>query len=189
RVVIGQLVAALALAEAEKIVREREILARQPAARRALWYQQEAHRRAGRLGAVGWALSGIGIALLPWLMYLGLLYDPVVGLLGLITILVGTVIEVLLAWRLARGYCPDYALLWSLRKVATQAGELLRLKASGKALWFAAAGAVALVILTIMLAPAVPILVMAAHLMWVGQRERAWAQTHARAQQEALGKP
>ncbi|MGH3913836.1 MAG: hypothetical protein ACRDTC_10570, partial [Pseudonocardiaceae bacterium] len=151
--------------------------------------QQEEHRRAGRLGAVGWALAGIGIAVLPWLLYLGLLNDPLVGMLGLVTILVGTGIEVLLAWRLARNYSPDYALLWSLRKVAAQAGELLRLKASGKALWFAAAGAVTLVILTIMLAPAVPILVMAAHLVGVGQRERAWAQVHARGQREALGKP
>ncbi|MGQ0776999.1 MAG: serine/threonine-protein kinase [Pseudonocardiales bacterium] len=189
RVVIGQLVSSLALAEAEQIIREREIAARQPAARRALWYQQEAQRRAGRMGAVGWALAGMGITLVPWLIYLGILDNPVVSMLGVLTILVGTGAEVLLAWQLARSYCPEYALFWNLRKVATQAGELLTLKASGWALWFTAAGIVTLVILTMFLAPAVPLTVLAAHLVWVWRRERAWTQTHARGQREALSKP
>lgn len=189
RVVIGQLVSSLALAEAEQIIREREITARQPAARRALWHQQEAQRRAGRLNAVGWALAGIGIPLLPWLIYLELLGSPVVGVLGLLTVLAGTAAEVLLAWRLARSYSPEYALFWSLRKVATHAGELLTLKASGRALWFAAAGVALFVILTIVFPPAVPPAVLAPHLVWVWRRDRAWAQVHARGQRAALGQP
>ncbi len=188
RVVLGQLVCSVALAEAEQVVRERDTAARQPAARRAQWYQQERHRLAGRDGAIGWALAGIAILLVPWLIYLALVADRTVGALGLLTAFVATGAEVFLAWRLGRRYCPDYALLWQLRKVAVRAGDILQLKAPGQKLWFAAAGVVTLVILTIAVPPAVPVAVLAAHLGWVWHRKRAWTEVHAREEREALGK-
>ncbi|MFN2495710.1 MAG: hypothetical protein ABR608_07365, partial [Pseudonocardiaceae bacterium] len=187
RVVLGQLISALAVAEAEQILRDREAAARQPATRRAQWYQQERHRIAGRHAAVGWALAGVAIPLLPWLIYLGILGDPRVGLLGLLTILVATAAEVLLAWRLGRSYSPEYALLWRLRKLVGRAGALLQLQASGKALWFAAAGVTTLVILTMTSPPVVPLAVLAAHLVWVQRRDRAWRQAHTRQEKEVMG--
>ncbi|MGH3796890.1 MAG: protein kinase domain-containing protein [Pseudonocardiaceae bacterium] len=186
RVVVGQLISAVAVAEAEQTVREREVTARQPATRRAQWYQQERHRIAGRTEAIGWALGGIAILLIPWLIYLAIVPSPTAGLLGLLTILVATAAEVLLAWRLGRSYSPDHALLWQLRTVLLRAGAILQLKASGKALWFAAAGGTALVILSSTAPLAVPLTVMGAHLVWVGRRWQAWTRVHARAEREAL---
>ncbi|MGH3910536.1 MAG: protein kinase domain-containing protein [Pseudonocardiaceae bacterium] len=188
RVVLGQLVSSLALAEAERAVRDREVAARQPAARRAQWYQQERHRLAGRDGAIGWALGGIAILLVPWLIYLAMVASTTVRALGLATALIAAVAEVALAWRLGRRYSPDFALLWSLRRVAERGGAILQLQASGRALWFAAAGAVTLVILTITFPPAVPLAVTAAHLAWVGRRLQVWSEIHAREEREALEK-
>jgi serine/threonine protein kinase len=188
RVVIGQLISSVALAEAEKMVREREVTAREPAARRAQWYRQEGHRLAGRTEAIGWALGGIAILLIPWLIYLAFVPSPAAGFLGLLTIVVATAAEVFLAWRLGRSYSPDHALLWQLRNVALRAGDILQLKASGKALYFAAAGATALVILTLTVPLAVPLTVMGAHLVWVWRRQQAWSRAHAREEREALGK-
>ncbi|MGH4026497.1 MAG: protein kinase domain-containing protein [Pseudonocardiaceae bacterium] len=189
RVVLGQLISSLALAEADQAVRDREIAARQPAARRSQWYQQERHRLAGRDGAIGWALGGIGIFLVPWLIYLSLLTGTAVRVLGLITILVATAAEMFLAWRLGRRYSPDYALFWSLRRFAARAGSVMQLQTSGLVLWFTAAGVVTLGILTVTFPPAVPLAVMAAHLVWVGRRLRTWGEVHAREEREALGKP
>lgn len=187
RVVIGQLVSSLAVAEAEQILREREIAARQPAARRALWYQQERHRQAGRDAAVGWALAGIAILLVPWLGYLVLVGDRTVGALGLGTVVVAMAAELFLACRLGRRYSPDFALLWDLRKAVGWAGAVLQLRTSGVGLWFAAAGVVTLIILTITVPEAVPLTVLAAQLIWVWRRKRAWSKIHIREQREALG--
>lgn len=187
RVVIGQLVSSLAVTEAEQTVRNREITARQPLARRTRWQQQERHRLAGREAAVGGALAGVGILLLPWLIYLGLVGSVPVGLLGALTVLVVLSAEVFLAWRLGRSYAPEYSLLWSLRGVVRQAGAVLGLRVSGRTLWFAAAGVVALVILTATVPIVVPAVVLAAYPVWVRHRQRAWARVHDREKREALG--
>lgn len=187
RVVIAQLVCSLAVAEAQALIREREITARQPLARRTLWQQQERHRRAGREAASGWALAGIGVLLLPWLIYLVLLDNVTVGVLGAVTALVATAAEVFLAWRLGRSYSPEYALFWSLRRAVQKIGAVMELRVSGRALWFAGVGMVALVVLTMTVPIVVPPAVLAAHLVWVRRRERVWARVHDREKREALG--
>jgi eukaryotic-like serine/threonine-protein kinase len=187
RVVIGQLVSALAVAEAEQVIRDRDTAIQQSALRRAQWHQREKRRLAGRESAISWALAGIAVLLPLWLVYLGIVGSTTVWALGLLTVIVGTVAEMLLAWRLSGGYSPDHALLWRLRRVAARAGALLQLRTNGKALWVAAAGAVAVVILTIAVPAAVPLTVLTAHLVWVRHRERAWTGVHIREKREALG--
>jgi tRNA A-37 threonylcarbamoyl transferase component Bud32 len=194
RVIIGALIGPIAVAEAEDAIQERNVKVNQVAARYTRWQQQEQHRRAGRSGALTSALAGLGIVLVPWLIYLAALSattlaSTTLGVLGLLTIVVGAVAELGLAWRLGAGYSPDYSLLWQLRLVARRVGSLMQLEGTGKELYIAAAGVTLLIIVTVLVPVVVPVLVTIAHLIWVWRRERTWAHSHVREQREALGRP
>lgn len=194
RVVIAVLIGPVAVAEAEQAVQQRDVKVHRIAARHSQWQQQELRRRAGRGSALTTALAGLGVVLMPWLIYLSALAGTALagtalGVLGLLTIVVAGAAELLLAWRLGASYSPDYALLWRLRHVARRAGSLMQLEGSGKELWIAAASVTALIIVTVLVPVVVPVVLTLAQLIWVWRRERTWHESHVREQREALGRP